>query len=505
MQPDKYDIIIIGSGMGGLVCGDVLSREGFKVCILEKNKQIGGGLQTFARDKVVFDSGVHYIGALNKGQNLYQVFKYLGLMDKLKLQQLDTDAFDKIIIDGDHREYAFAQGYENFISRLLIDFPAEEKALRLYCDTIKNVCSKFPLYNLRTGGEYSEKDTVLEIDAKTFIDSVTGNKKLREVLAGNNLLYAGQPDKTPLYVHAFILNHYIESAWKCVDGSSQIALIIAKNIRSRGGVIIRDCEVKNIVEENGRASYVELADGQHLHAGRFISNIHPVKTMEITKSQVIKPVYRKRLNSLENSISSFTLNIVFKKSCFNYFNYNYYYHKKDRVWTAADYTEENWPLSYAVFPCAGSRVTEYAEGMSVLAYMKFDEVREWSHTFNTVSTKNDRGETYDEFKKRKAETLLDEMEKKFPALRNCIQSYTSATPLSYRDYIGTSDGSMYGIVKNYRDPLRTFIDPRTKLPNLYLTGQNLNMHGILGTTLSALATCVAIMGNESIIEKISHA
>jgi len=64
---------------------------------------------------------------------------------------------------------------------------------------------------------------------------------------------------------------------------------------------------------------------------------------------------------------------------------------------------------------------------------------------------------------------------------------------------------MYGIVKNYKDPLRTFIDPRTKLPNLYLTGQNLNMHGILGVSLSALATCVAITGNESIIEKISHA
>jgi all-trans-retinol 13,14-reductase len=64
---------------------------------------------------------------------------------------------------------------------------------------------------------------------------------------------------------------------------------------------------------------------------------------------------------------------------------------------------------------------------------------------------------------------------------------------------------MYGIVKNYKDPHRTFISPQTKLPNLYFTGQNLNMHGILGTALSGLATCTAIMGNDSIIEKISHA
>ena len=67
-----------GSGMGGLVCADILGREGYSVCILEKNKQAGGSLQTYVRDRVIFDSGVHYLGGLGEGQNLYQVFKYLG-------------------------------------------------------------------------------------------------------------------------------------------------------------------------------------------------------------------------------------------------------------------------------------------------------------------------------------------------------------------------------------------------------------------------------------------
>ena len=139
--------------MGGLVCGDILSREGLSVCILEKNKQIGGCLQTFVRDKVIFDSGVHYIGGLGKGQNLYQIFKYLGLMDKLRLQEMD-EVFDKIIVDTDDREYVYAAGYDNFINRLVADFPDEEKAIRLYCNKIREVCSKFPLYNLRLeGGE----------------------------------------------------------------------------------------------------------------------------------------------------------------------------------------------------------------------------------------------------------------------------------------------------------------------------------------------------------------
>jgi len=75
-----FDIVIIGSGMGGLVCADILSREGYKICVLEKNRQIGGSLQTYVREKVIFDSGVHYLGGLSEGQNLYQVFKYLDII-----------------------------------------------------------------------------------------------------------------------------------------------------------------------------------------------------------------------------------------------------------------------------------------------------------------------------------------------------------------------------------------------------------------------------------------
>jgi len=504
MTKKAHDIIIIGSGMGGLVCGDILSREGYTVHLLEKNKQIGGSLQTYARDKVVFDSGVHYIGALEKGQNLYQVFKYLGLMDKLKLQKMEADVFDKIIIDNDPKEYVYAQGYDNFIKRLLEDFPGEEKALHAYCNKIKDVCSRFPLYNLRRGSD-DEKAPVLDIGTKAFIESITGNKKLQAVLAGNNYLYAGEADTTPFYVHALILNHYIESSWKCVDGGSQIGKIMAKNIRDRGGEIIKHCEVKKLATENGRIAYAELAGGKRMYADIFISNMHPSKTLEMTDSALIKNVYRKRLKGLANSVSSFIVNIVFKKDTFKYFSHNYYCHKEGHIWDMTGYTEDDWPLGYCVFVPATSRTGEYAEGMTLLTYMRYEEVKEWEHTFNTVSSVNRRGETYEAFKKRKAERLIDEAAKKFPGLKDCIFSYYSSTPLSFRDYIGNDDGSMYGILKDYKDPLKTFISPRTKLPNLYFTGQNLNLHGVLGAAMSGIITSMAVMGNDSIIEKIRNA
>ena len=502
---DHFDIVIIGSGMGGLVCGDILSREGYRVCILEKNKQIGGCLQTFVRDKVIFDSGVHYIGGLAPGQTLYQVFKYLGLMDRLKLQRMDAEAFDKIIMSGDKKEYSFAQGYDLFVQNLVKDFPDEEKAIRAYCDKIKEICSRFPMYNLRTGGQYSEKEEVLAIDTKSFIDGLTENKKLRAVLAGNNILYAGQPDKTPLYVHALILNSYIESAWKCVDGGSQIAKLIAKNIRRQGGVIKNYSEVKRIVDENGKISHVELADQSKVYAAQFISDMHPAKTMGITDSLLIKNAYRNRIKNLENSISSFSVNIVFKKNTFRYVNQNYYYHKEGHIWNMDDYTQENWPLGYAVFFPATSASKEFAEGMTIFTYMKYEEVAQWEDTFNTVSEQEERGETYDTFKKKKADKLLQLVEEKFPGLQNCIKTYYTSTPLSYRDYIGSDDGSMYGIVKDYKDPIKTIIAARTKLPNLYLTGQNLNLHGILGSTISSLVTCAALLGSQDFVNKIKEA
>ncbi|MCO5234980.1 MAG: NAD(P)/FAD-dependent oxidoreductase [Chitinophagaceae bacterium] len=501
----RYDILIIGSGVGGLVCGGILSKEGYRVGVLEKNKQTGGSLQTFSRDKEIFDSGVHYLGGLDKGQNLYQIFSYLGIMEKLKLQRMDEEAFDKIIIGNDQKEYRQAQGYEKFIRNLAVDFPEEEAAIRNYCEKIKWVCSKFPLYNLRDQGLYDEKAEVLELDTYAVIRSLTANRKLQAVLVGNNALYVGKPDETPFYVHALIVNSYIESAWKCINGGSQIAKLLAGHIRDAGGEVIRHAEVVKIASEGNRATYAETADGTRYYADMFISNMHPGKTLEMTDTDVIRNIYRKRIQNLPHTISSFLVHIVLKKNCFKYRRHNYYYHREGRIWDLADYTTDNWPLGYALFFPPSHRTDEYAGTMTIFTYMRYEDVAPWWVTFNTVVAESSRGQAYESFKKEKAGILLDLVEERFPGLRNCIKSYTASTPLSYRDYIGNYDGSLYGIAKDYKDPFKTFISPRTKLRNLFLTGQNINIHGVLGCSISALLTCITLLGNDDVIKKIRNA
>ncbi|MES1214370.1 MAG: NAD(P)/FAD-dependent oxidoreductase [Bacteroidota bacterium] len=500
----QYDVVIIGSGMGGLVCANLLSQEGLRVCVVEKNRQFGGCLQTFVRDKVIFDSGVHYIGGLEKGQNLYQILKYMGVMEKLKLEKLDEDAFDKIIIDNDEREFVFAQGYENFIAKLSASFPGEEKAIRKYCEAMQDVCSKFPLYNLTTNGKLEEKVSAMDISAKEFIESLTENKKLREVLVGNNLLYVGY-EETPFYVHALIINSYIESSYKCVNGGSQLAKIMVHNIRSNGGEILRNCEVKKIIVEDKIVTCVETVKGRRIYAKQFISNAHPVKTLEMIDSTAIRGAYRNRLKSLKNTISSFCVHIVLKEKSFRYINHNYYYFTHGNVWSMAEYSEDNWPLGYALFFTRSSKSKEFADTITIFSYMKYGDVEKWEDTFNTVAEQGDRGKEYEDFKKRKAEHLINVVEDRFPGMSDSVKSYYTTSPLSYRDYIGTDDGSLYGIAKDYNDSLKTFISSRTKLPNLFLTGQNLNIHGVLGTAIGGLLTCILLLEDETIVEKIRNA
>lgn len=500
----QYDVVIIGSGLGGLACGAILAKEGYQVCVLEKNKQIGGTLQTFVRDRIIFDSGVHYVGGLDKGQNLYQLFKFLGIMDKMKLRKMDEDVFDAVLFADDPKVYRYAQGYPNFISTLVKDFPEEEAAIRKYCDAIKDVCSKFPLYNLRSG-DYFEKVGVLEIDTQTFLESITANKKLQNVLAGTSLLYAGVPYKTPFYVHALVINSYIESSWRFVDGGSQIARALSKEITSRGGKILKNTKVVKLKEEGGELTYALAENGDRFDAKLFISNVHPNNTIEMTESDMIKKAFRNRLRGLENSISTFYVNIVLKKNSFRYINHNYYYFAENDAWCVLNYTQENWPLGYALFFTASSKNDEYAEGVTLMTYMRYGDVKQWEHTFNTVSNEVSRGEDYEAFKKEKTERLFDLVEKRFPGFRQAVETYYVATPLSVRDYIGTDDGALYGVVKDYREPMRTFISPRTKIPNLFLTGQNLNLHGVLGVTVSAVLTCSEILGTDYMIEKIRHA
>jgi len=501
---EQYDVVIVGSGLGGLVSSIILAKEGYSVCVLEKNNQYGGNLQTFVRDKTIFDTGIHYIGGLDEGQNLNKYFKYLGIMDHLNLKKLDENGFDIISFEDDQNEYPHAQGYDNFAYQLVHFFPDEKANIEKYCEKIKAICESFPLYNLEWEGKYENE--ILSLNAKQIIGECTQNEKLKAVLAGSNFLYAGIADKSPFYVHALSVNSYIQSSWRCINGGSQITKQLLKQLKKNGGEFYKYKEVTRFNVIDNKVDFVELKDGTKVSGSMFISNIEPKTTLKMAGEENFRKAFLNRIQSLEGVISAFSLYIVFKPETFPYINHNHYHFKKSsEVWTSHDYDEESWPKAFMASMNASKKQEKWAEGMTFITYMKYEDVAPWADTFNTTVDENDRGESYEDFKTRKTHQFLKEIEIKFPGIKNCIQSIHTSTPLSYRDYIGGDSGNMYGYVKDSNNPMKTLIPSKTKLDNLYLTGQSINMHGVLGVTIGAVVTCSEILGKEYLVTKINKA
>ncbi|MEP7169731.1 MAG: NAD(P)-binding protein [Bacteroidota bacterium] len=507
---NKFDVVIIGSGLGGLCCGYILSKEGYNVCIVEKNRQLGGSLQIFSRGKAIFDTGIHYIGGLAPGQNLHQYFKYFDLMSKLKLKRLDMNGYDRIRFRDDDTDYFHAQGHDNFVNVLAEQFPGERNNLQRYIEKIKSTCEFFPLYSLRDDKKNIMDADFLGLNTKEVIESITKNIKLRAVLAGSNALYAGVPEKSPFYVHALVINSYIESSWKCINGGSQIAKYLAQSIKSMGGTILNYHHVSHFNLSGNEITSVEMhperSERQKIEGKIFISNIDISKTLEMVKDGGIRHAYRSRINSLENTLSAFIINIVFNKNSFPSWNYNRYIFDTVDVWKPVHYTSADWPGGVAIFMPASAKESEFSDSLTIMAYMRYEDVKQWAQSYSVIPhNAENRGDGYEEFKQEKAEKLIDFVEKFFPGFKQNIQSYYTSTPLTYRDYIGSKDGSLYGILKDCNDPLKTYISPKTKIPNLFLTGQNLNNHGVLGVTISSVVTSAEIVGKEYLLGKIRSA
>ena len=500
---DNFDFIIIGSGIGGLACAYILAKEGHKVCVLEKNQQFGGGLQTFKSNGVVFDTGVHYVGGLDEGQSLHQYFKYFDILDKLKFKRMDSDGFEHISFDGEDKVYKYGTGAQNFVNILAEDFPKERNNLEKYVKLMHEIGLNYAFYHL-SDEEYTEISTFdyIDVSISDFLNENFQDKKLIQILAGTNILYAGQEDKSTLYEHALIINAYIQSSYRFIDGAGQIGNALVRNIRKLGGVVKRYQKVVSIEVEDNQAKRVLVEGGQSYTATTFISNIHPVTTLNMLQGANIRKVYTNRLNNMPNSISAFALHIVLEADKVRYQNYNVYHHKEQDVWNGAKYTEENWPLNYMAFTPISSKSSIWADSMIVIAYMNFEEVKLWCDSENVVGFEEARGSEYEAFKLLKSEKLLEEVYKRFPEIKGHVVSHCASTPLTYRDYLYSPEGSIYGYSKDYQNPLLSSISPKSKISNLLFTGQNINMHGVLGVTVSAFITCGEILGKKYLYDKV---
>ena len=177
-----FDVIIIGSGLGGLQCAYLLSKIGMNVAVVEQNAVHGGCLQSFFRRGVQFESGFHYVGALAENEALNKLFDYYNLLH-LNWIQLDQTEFDKVFIGN--QSYGFCNGLDEFSKYLVSLFPHEQKGIQTIIDTYRSVAnSTFSAYS-KSDNRISEES--FNISAYSFLRENIKDDRLINLLSSNSL------------------------------------------------------------------------------------------------------------------------------------------------------------------------------------------------------------------------------------------------------------------------------------------------------------------------------
>lgn len=488
---EKMKVIIIGSGLGGLVCGAILAKNGHQVSVLEQGMQIGGCLQCFSRHGVMFETGMHFIGSALPDQKLGKILHYLEIDDKIQLSSLDSLAQNIVCING--RRFNFPCGREPFIRQMTEYFPDQKENIKEYFNLVEMVAAASSF------NTFDGKDSNLSINAEyqlrsvnEVISSVITDQLLQKVLVGILPLYAGEKDKTPFSTHAFIMEFYNQSSFRVVGGSSTIAQALKDTIEKYGGNVAENNKVTSIKCDASHATSVIVNGTDEIVADCFISDIHPQRTLELLDTNLIRPAFRNRIMDLKNTVSGFTIYVEFKDEMMPYMNSNFFSYRYGTPWDCEKYSERTWPHGYLYMHSCAEDGARYAKSGEIISYMWMNDVQKWRGT-----KCGHRGIDYEKFKQSKAEKLIDCVEKDFPGFRGAIKNYYTSTPLTYYEYTGTSDGSMYGIAKDINKGAYCRIHHRTKIPNLMFAGQNINSHGMLGVLVGSMITCSELINIKS--------
>lgn len=480
----KYDTLIIGSGLGGLECGYILSRAGQRVLVLEQGRQPGGCLQGYTRRGLTYDTGFHYAGGLDEGQSLHAAFRYLGLLD-LPWQRLDSEGFDQVTIGG--RSFAFAQGYDAFAERLAGDFPSERAALHRYADLLRRSAA---LQDAAFSPQPTDTDFItrlMETPAWRYFQENFKDPLLINVLCGTALKTELRQESLPLFSFLHGNSCFIESSWRLKGSGSLIADALIRGIRAHGGDIVCQAEVTELVEKDGQLTQAVCSNGETYEGQRFISDIHPAHTCRLVRhSQRMRPLYRNRIQSLPQTFGMFTVSLRLAPQRLPYFNRNHYIYRRPDVWT---FHLNNSPVGGVLASC---RIPEdgsgYARQVDLLTPMNWATCKAWEQR---------RDQAYEEMKQRTAEECIALAGTLLPELHGAETASTS-TPLTWNRYTLTPEGCAYGLRKDCRAAMQTFLSTRTPVPNLFLTGQSVGLHGLHGVTMTAFQTCAAILGKETV-------
>lgn len=429
-------IAIVGGGLSGLLCALMLERRGYSPTIYERLPKIGGVFDSFKRKKVLFDIGFHYSGALAKEQYLYNSMQKLDILDKLKFEKY-KGAFDILYIDDEIFE--IAEGSLAFKAKLQKRFPNEKNAIEIFFQK----CYEASVIS-------SSPENFVKIDSRSLKDVMKDikDKKLKKIFLHFTIFYA-----TAFYEEASF-DFYAKIFINMLDGTRKIkggggALIsVLKDSLAHTTIKTRSAVSKIFQDENGVNAL--LCKDEKIAYDAIISTVHPKTTLKMFDTLDKKQTrYKSHIDSLKESPSFFSIFCLMEAKI-----------------TSNMYFYENGFIS--VLP---SRMHNGKTVVTILAGSQYSEYENLSK---------------DEYKKKKEQECsyhLERVKKLYEF--GTIEVLDCSTPLTKQHYSNGCEGSIYGILCSAKQKSLSVLMPRTRVKNLYFTGENIIAPGLIGAFLGA--------------------
>ncbi len=516
MESGKHTAVVLGGGTGGLFTGAVLSRLGWKVTVLEKNANVGGGLQTFSRGDVTFNPGMHIVGGFGKGGAAAKFFEWLGIegvevepcpqtLHLLSGQENSCPFGGKSVsackaavkTPSDALEIDIPEGFEAFEERLSEFFPESRSEIHNFLSRIREISGSVPMLRLEAGEFNPEGDALLPFDE--FISKYIGDTRLRGILAWLNPLSGAEAGRTPAFISAIISSLYISGSYRFKGGTLPLVNSLKRIIESGGGSIVAGAEVTEILTEDSaepessaqknrrsgkKVSGVRTLDGKVYRAGTYISDLSPLALLSLCPEGTFPKVFCRRVLAQRPGISMFCVYVKLYSAPKN-FVAEFLLSGEDSPWKSGEellLTSEGRSLTIMtpipVASCPGY-ADKNASGIGSDA---------------GASKGDSRSEEYRAWKQMMTEKILKRAEVAFPEiLSGNIEGVWAATPATLSRY-GSPDGAAYGFGVDAANPLYSRFGPKTYLPNLFQTGQSVFLHGFCGVMMSSLLTCREVAG-----------
>lgn len=490
MQKEKYDYIIIGSGLGGLSIGALLAHTGKKVLILEKYNTIGGYAHTITEGDYTFCHEVQYIMGCGPNQPVDRLIKKLNLSDKVQFNQLDNKAFDLMSFSGTRVEIPF--GMNNYKEKLVKNFPQYKVPLDKYFRIVEDIYKDAQIYKkAKTASDilfhpFANNDFIKyrNYTLHDFFEEIDMPQILRSILAGQAGNIGVSPRHSLLLLHVAMQGGFCDGAYYPKKGMHHYLGELKNIIIKNNGSIITNCEVQKIDTENTTVTEVITASG-NFTAENFISNIDPRKTALLTtknKDDEKKYHYKYSPSAFSVYLGLKDLNLTEKgMKRQNIWHHNIFDINKEFDEQMQHNNFEN-PFLFISFPSlltdAGILCPENSSTMEIVTVANYDYF------------KNLKEKSFKEYTTKKEEIsnhFIDIFEKNYFPIRNNIDTQIIHTPLDVENILGHPKGNIYGstfTVENFN-----ILDKpgyKSDYENLYFVGATAAYPSVMGVTLGAL-------------------